>query len=76
MPFNEFGHPPDLIMNLHGFLACMTVGKLIKLLVGKAGVYKGWQAYASAFGEEFGSKDTPSSASEILIHNGLNYFGI
>ena len=29
----------------------MTVGKLIELLVGKAGVYEGRQAYASAFGE-------------------------
>jgi len=75
MPFNEFGHPPDLIMNPHGFPSRMTVGKLIELLVGKAGVYEGRQAYASAFGEEFGSTDTPSSASEILIHNGLNYFG-
>jgi len=75
MPFNEFGFPPDLIMNPHGFPSRMTVGKLIELLVGKAGVYEGRQAYASAFGEEFGSTDTPSSASEILIRNGLNYTG-
>jgi len=75
MPFNEFGHPPDLIMNPHGFPSRMTVGKLIELLVGKAGVYEGRQAYASAFGEEFGSTDTPSAASEILIRNGLNYVG-
>lgn len=75
MPFNEFGHPPDLIMNPHGFPSRMTVGKLIELLVGKAGVYEGRQAYATAFGEEFGSTDTPSAASEILIRNGLNYVG-
>ena len=75
MPFNEFGHPPDLIMNPHGFPSRMTVGKLIELLVGKAGVYEGRQAYASAFGEEFGSTDTPAAASEILIRNGLNYMG-
>jgi DNA-directed RNA polymerase III subunit RPC2 len=75
MPFNEFGHPPDLIMNPHGFPSRMTVGKLIELLVGKAGVYEGRQAYASAFGEEFGSTDTPVAASEILIRNGLNYTG-
>jgi DNA-directed RNA polymerase III subunit RPC2 len=75
MPFNENGHPPDLIMNPHGFPSRMTVGKLIELLVGKAGVYEGRQAYATAFGEEFGSTDTPSSASELLIRNGLNYVG-
>jgi len=75
MPFNEDGHPPDLIMNPHGFPSRMTVGKLIELLVGKAGVYEGRQAYATAFGEEFGSTDTPSSASEMLIRNGLNYVG-
>ena len=75
MPFNEFGHPPDLIMNPHGFPSRMTVGKLIELLVGKAGVYMGRQAYASAFGEEFGSADTPGAAAEFLIRNGLNYTG-
>jgi len=75
MPFNEMGHSPDLIMNPHGFPSRMTVGKLIELLVGKAGTYEGRQAYASAFGEEFGSADTPAAASEILIRNGLNYVG-
>merc|ERR1711935_237002 len=61
LPFNEYGHCPDLIMNPHGFPSRMTVGKLIELLVGKAGVHEGRQAYASAFGEEFGSTDTVSS---------------
>ena len=36
---------------------------------------KGRQAYASAFGEEFNSADTPSAASEALIRNGMNYTG-
>lgn len=75
MPFNELGHPPDLIMNPHGFPSRMTVGKLIELLVGKAGVYEGRQAYATAFGEEFNSTDTPAMASEALVRNGLNYVG-
>eukprot|EP00590_Aulacoseira_subarctica_P012306 CAMPEP_0172419888 /NCGR_PEP_ID=MMETSP1064-20121228/6276_1 /TAXON_ID=202472 /ORGANISM="Aulacoseira subarctica , Strain CCAP 1002/5" /LENGTH=1336 /DNA_ID=CAMNT_0013159575 /DNA_START=27 /DNA_END=4037 /DNA_ORIENTATION=+ len=75
MPFNEFGFSPDLIMNPHGFPSRMTVGKLIELLVGKAGVYEGRQAYATAFGEEFNSTDTPDAASEALIRNGLNYMG-
>merc|ERR1711862_796299 len=75
MPFNDWGSPPDLIMNPHGFPSRMTVGKLLELLVGKAGLYEGRQAYASAFGEEFNSADTPSAASEALIRNGMNYTG-
>ena len=75
MPFNEYGHSPDLIMNPHGFPSRMTVGKLLELLVGKAGLYEGRQAYSSAFGEEHGSADTDESASEALIRNGLNYTG-
>lgn len=75
MPFNEFGHPPDLIMNPHGFPSRMTVGKLLELLVGKAGVYEGRQAFATAFGEEHGSADTACAAAEALIRNGLNYSG-
>ena len=53
----------------------MTVGKLIELLVGKAGVFEGRQAYASAFGEEFGSTDTVEAAEVALMRNGLNYTG-
>lgn len=58
LPFNEWGQTPDLIMNPHGFPSRMTVGKLLELLVGKAGVFEGRQAYSSAFGEEYGSADT------------------
>ena len=75
MPFNEAGHPPDLIMNPHGFPSRMTVGKLLELLVGKAGVYEGRQAYGTAFGEEHGSADTAAAASEALLRNGFNYQG-
>eukprot|EP00547_Thalassionema_nitzschioides_P011137 CAMPEP_0194263772 /NCGR_PEP_ID=MMETSP0158-20130606/47234_1 /TAXON_ID=33649 /ORGANISM="Thalassionema nitzschioides, Strain L26-B" /LENGTH=1251 /DNA_ID=CAMNT_0039003981 /DNA_START=34 /DNA_END=3789 /DNA_ORIENTATION=- len=75
MPFNEFGHAPDLIMNPHGFPSRMTVGKLLELLVGKAAVYEGRQAYGSAFGEEHGSADTADAAADALIRNGLNYTG-
>lgn len=41
MPFNDFGICPDMIMNPHGFPSRMTVGKLIELLAGKAGVAEG-----------------------------------
>ena len=53
----------------------MTVGKLLELVVGKAGLYEGRQAYSSAFGEEFGSADTASSAAEALVRSGMNYTG-
>lgn len=74
-PFNEFGHAPDLIMNPHGFPSRMTVGKLLELLVGKAGVYEGRQGYGSAFGEEHGSADTAEASHDALARNGLNYTG-
>lgn len=67
LPFNEWGQTPDLIMNPHGFPSRMTVGKLLELLVGKAGVYEGRQGYSSAFGEEYGSADTGKSRS-LLYH--------
>ena len=40
MPFNNQGMCicPDTFMNLHGFPLRMTVGKLMGLLAGKAGV--------------------------------------
>lgn len=63
------------LQNPHGFPSRMTVGKLIELLTGKAGVFEGRQAYASAFGEEFGSADTVQSAELALIRNGFNYTG-
>ena len=70
MPFNEQGICPDMIMNPHGFPSRMTVGKLMELLGGKAGVLEGKFHYGTAFG---GSK-VKDICSE-LVKNGFNYLG-
>nr|ODO04045.1 DNA-directed RNA polymerase III subunit RPC2 [Cryptococcus depauperatus CBS 7855] len=70
MPFNDQGIVPDIIMNPHGFPSRMTVGKMIELLSGKAGVLAGKLQYGTAFG---GSK--VADMSQILIENGFSYAG-
>lgn len=70
MPFNDQGINPDTIMNPHGFPSRMTVGKMIELLAGKAGVLTGKLQYGTAFG---GSK--VEDMSRILIDNGFSYAG-
>ncbi|QRV99527.1 DNA-directed RNA polymerase III subunit C6 [Ceratobasidium sp. AG-Ba] len=70
MPFNDQGINPDTIMNPHGFPSRMTVGKMIELLAGKAGVLSGSLQYGTAFG---GSK--VEDMSRILIDYGFSYAG-
>lgn len=70
MPFGDKGICPDVIMNPHGFPSRMTVGKMIELLAGKAGVIDGTLQYGTAFG---GSK--VDDMSNILIQNGYSYSG-
>ncbi|KAI9315932.1 DNA-directed RNA polymerase III subunit RPC2 [Dichotomocladium elegans] len=70
MPFSDQGISPDIIMNPHGFPSRMTVGKMIELLAGKAGVMCGKLQYGTAFG---GSK--VEDMSRILIEKGFNYSG-
>ncbi len=70
MPYNEFGICPDMIMNPHGFPSRMTVGKLMELLGGKAGILEGKFHYGTAFG---GSK--VKDICEELVRNGYNYLG-
>lgn len=70
MPISERGICPDIIMNPHGFPSRMTVGKLIELLAGKAGVAVGKHHYGTAFGG--------SSVAEVqaeLEAHGYNYEG-
>ena len=49
MPFADSGIVPDVIMNPHGFPSRMTVGKMIELLAGKAGVLSGNLQYGTVF---------------------------
>ncbi|KHN14254.1 DNA-directed RNA polymerase III subunit RPC2 [Glycine soja] len=74
-PFSEKGICPDLIMNPHGFPSRMTVGKMIELLGGKAGVSCGRFHYGSAFGERSGHADKVETISETLVSKGFNYSG-
>ncbi|EQC35967.1 DNA-directed RNA polymerase III subunit RPC2 [Saprolegnia diclina VS20] len=75
MPFNDIGMCPDLIMNPHGFPSRMTVGKMIELVAGKAGVLSGRRAYGTAFGEDYGSADKVLDCSRELVGHGFNYAG-
>ncbi|KAK0122077.1 DNA-directed RNA polymerase III core subunit ret1, variant 2 [Cadophora gregata] len=70
MPFADSGVTPDIIMNPHGFPSRMTVGKMLELLSGKAGVLNGTLEYGTAFG---GSN--VDDMGSILIKNGFSYSG-
>jgi DNA-directed RNA polymerase III subunit RPC2 len=70
MPFSDSGIVPDLIMNPHGFPSRMTVGKLIELLAGKAGVQSGVFKDATAF-----SGEPVEFLSRELVRHGFNYAG-
>ncbi|XP_024024074.1 DNA-directed RNA polymerase III subunit 2 [Morus notabilis] len=74
-PFTERGICPDLIMNPHGFPSRMTVGKMIELLGGKAGVSCGRFHYGSAFGEPSGHADKVEDISKTLVEKGFSYSG-
>ena len=69
-PFSERGITPDLIMNPHGFPSRMTVGKMIELLGGKAGLESGRFHDGTAFGG-----DTVESIQETLVAAGYSYKG-
>ena len=70
MPFTDQGIVPDVIMNPHGFPSRMTVGKMLELVAGKAGVLVGEMQYGTAFG---GSK--VEDMGDILIRHGFSYGG-
>ncbi|CAK9302948.1 unnamed protein product [Gordionus sp. m RMFG-2023] len=87
MPYNEAtGQVPDIIMNPHGFPSRMTVGKLMELLLGKAGLAQGTpDNYATPFqldnpfvtidDENIPESERVNSVHQALISNGFNYEG-
>ncbi|ELP90581.1 DNA-directed RNA polymerase III subunit RPC2, putative [Entamoeba invadens IP1] len=70
MPFTGDGICPDVIMNPHGFPSRMTVGKMLELVSGKAGLMDGTFKYGTAFGG-----DKLDDMSKILIESGYSYDG-
>lgn len=70
LPFTSEGIVPDVIMNPHGFPSRMTVGKMLELISGKAGVLVGEMQYGTAFS---GSK--VEDMGDILIKHGFSYSG-
>jgi len=70
MPFNDLGMCPDMIMNPHGFPSRMTVGKMIELVSGKAGVLNGRFGDGTAFGG-----DKVEDVCTDLVHAGFSYTG-
>lgn len=70
LPFTDEGIVPDIIMNPHGFPSRMTVGKMLELVAGKAGVLEGKTQYGTAFG---GSK--VDDMTDVLISHGFSYTG-
>lgn len=71
MPFSErHGWCPDLVMNPHGFPSRMTVGKMIELISGKAGVLSGSFKYGTAF-----AGDPVEETGKILVENGFSSDG-
>eukprot|EP00755_Sulcionema_specki_P022799 Sspe_Gene.77373::Locus_48340_Transcript_1_1_Confidence_1.000_Length_3591::g.77373::m.77373/K03021/RPC2, POLR3B; DNA-directed RNA polymerase III subunit RPC2 len=78
LPFNHRGMPPDLIMNPHGFPSRMTVGKMIEMISGKAGLTKGKHGYASIFGDQTDydhHADKVQDIGESLVRAGYSYHG-
>jgi len=57
-------------MNPHGFPSRMTVGKMIELMSGKAGVLDGEFKDGTAF-----AGDKVEDVGKILVKHGYSYFG-
>ena len=70
LPFSDQGIVPDIVMNPHGFPSRMTVGKMLELLAGKAGVLTGRPTYGTAF-----AGSPVAETAELLVQHGFSYAG-
>ena len=70
MPFSNAGIYPDMIMNPHGFPSRRTVGKMMELLAGKAGLYEGERKFGTIFGGT-----NVEDCAEVLVRHGFSYCG-
>ncbi|KAL0226689.1 hypothetical protein P9112_014013 [Eukaryota sp. TZLM1-RC] len=70
MPFTQDGVCPDMIMNPHGFPSRMTVGKMIELIGGKAGICEGKHADATVF-----DGDSVEDIGATLVKHGYSFSG-
>ncbi|GKT28392.1 DNA-directed RNA polymerase III subunit RPC2, partial [Aduncisulcus paluster] len=70
MPFTQQGICPDMIMNPHGYPSRMTVGKLIELISGKAGLLEGRHGDGTIFGG-----DKIEDIARVLTGHGYDYGG-
>ena len=78
LPFNRLGMNPDLIMNPHGFPSRMTVGKMIEMISGKAGITRGKHGYATGFGDQTERNQGACKVRDIgenLVKAGYSYHG-
>lgn len=73
MPFTDDGIVPDIIMNPHGFPSRMTVGKMLELVTGKAGVLEGEFGYGTAFSGSPVEEVTATLAKHGFSFGGKDY---
>ena len=77
LPFTADGIVPDIIMNPHGFPSRMTVGKMLELISGKAGVLHGIPTYGTAFGDSGDSSGSSKvdDMADLLMQHGYSTGG-